>query len=422
MKNIKDEIIEEIWKPSRISPPYIVSNMGRVKDPDGQLVKPLLTNRGYYRFILKHPKLKGKRFISNHKLVVNEFEKNDSPETKKQINHKDGNKLNNAATNLEWSTGSHNVQHSLHNNLRSDNLRIKVKDLLLDRVYNFISINELHNNMSSEDSCTPGMYIPQDTILSYVHRTKLQPFNNRYVLELENGYVLTNKYNTVVINAYNHMDNKWYKFISFNHISLATGLKGNTVMDYVNSKPFAYYGGYTFTKLNKDIDTIGLKDVTPEQAKIDYDKILSIPLKLKHKGYVLYDYSKQQEYTFTTPLAAAEFIHTSARDIMVTVYRSIMDNRTWLVNGYGIKSLGSDIEWEPRNKEQIMNSKYGIKFDNPIFIVNGGEILFGCQALADRLGIMYGGLAQRVHTKKRLDSYMLYKNITVSVQRLKFEE
>ena len=34
MKNIKDEIIEEIWKPSRISIPFLVSNLGRVKDPN----------------------------------------------------------------------------------------------------------------------------------------------------------------------------------------------------------------------------------------------------------------------------------------------------------------------------------------------------------------------------------------------------
>ena len=43
--------------------------------------------------------------------------------------------------------------------------------------------------MASEDTCTPGMYIPQDTILSYVHRTKLQPFNNSAVSKTEEKLV-----------------------------------------------------------------------------------------------------------------------------------------------------------------------------------------------------------------------------------------
>lgn len=419
----KEETIEEIWTLSRISPPFLVSNLGRVKDPnkDNQLVLPRNGTRGYLRFIFNPKYLEGKKFISNHRIVANEFVVNDSPETKKQINHKDGNKLNNAATNLEWSTGSHNVQHSLHNNLRSDNLRIKVKDIIDNKVYKYISINDFHSNMESDTTNTPGMYIPQDTILSYVYRTQHQPYLGRYVIELEDGYVLNNKYNTVVINAYNHMDNKWYKFISFNHISLATGLKGNTVMDYVNSKPFAYYGGYTFTKLNKDINTIGLKDVTPEQAKLDYDKILSIPLKLKHKGYVLYDYLNKKEHIFTNPQEAGQFIHTSAKNIMTNVYRSIMNNRTWLVNGWGIKTLGSDLEWVVRDKEEIMNSKLGIKFDNPIFIVDG-ECVLGCRALADKINVIHNGIIQNINSKEKLDKYMAYKNVTVSVSRLKFEE
>lgn len=87
---------------------YEVSNHGRVKGPKG-LIKPKVSNNGYARTELWK---KGERWRPTiHRLVAQTFIEN--PENKPQVNHLDGNKLNNTVSNLEWCTAQENMLHAV---------------------------------------------------------------------------------------------------------------------------------------------------------------------------------------------------------------------------------------------------------------------------------------------------------------------
>ena len=65
------------------------------------------TPKGYLRvYLYKNGKRKHHKV---HRLVAHAFIPN--PESKGQINHKDGNKQNNSVTNLEWVTDEENKLH-----------------------------------------------------------------------------------------------------------------------------------------------------------------------------------------------------------------------------------------------------------------------------------------------------------------------
>ena len=93
---------------------YEISDLGNVKSTySNQLLKPSADKYGYVRF--SATKNKKQKTLRIHRLVAELFIPN--PNNLPQVNHLDGNKLNCAKSNLEWSTDSGNKLHAYANGL-----------------------------------------------------------------------------------------------------------------------------------------------------------------------------------------------------------------------------------------------------------------------------------------------------------------
>ena len=104
----------EVWKKVKDNRTYSVSSTGLVRnDKTGRVLKPWICSVGY--LTIKFGLYSKNKLV--HRLVATAFISN--PDNKPEVNHKDGNKLNNSISNLEWMTRSENIQHGFETGLIS---------------------------------------------------------------------------------------------------------------------------------------------------------------------------------------------------------------------------------------------------------------------------------------------------------------
>lgn len=152
--------MEEEWRRiSGFETNYMISNYGRLKSIDRDIYavrngKKIMLKHIHERIIpyfvdrdgyAKHNLYdrENKRGTTAHRLVMETF---GEPNLKGlQINHKDGDKLNNCITNLEWCTSKENINHAIIMGLRPDRFGEKAPNVKMKEA-DIIAIREMYKN------------------------------------------------------------------------------------------------------------------------------------------------------------------------------------------------------------------------------------------------------------------------------------
>lgn len=87
----------------------------------GKILKPTKAKNGYY--VYDFSKNGNGHIVYLHRIMGNLFVKNDDPEHKTFINHKDENKLNNLPDNLEWCTNEYNIAYGTARQKQGESLK-----------------------------------------------------------------------------------------------------------------------------------------------------------------------------------------------------------------------------------------------------------------------------------------------------------
>lgn len=161
-KEIIEDLEGEIWVHNS---GYEISNKGRIIGKKGKLLKYRENWCGYVQTHVTFDD--GFVARSVHRAIAHVFIPN--PNNYEDVNHKDGNKLNNCVENLEWVTHKENMIHKsevLGYMLGTDNPTNKLSDEQVLEIYNlckttdmrYKDIAEIYNVVPSQVSLIVGGY------------------------------------------------------------------------------------------------------------------------------------------------------------------------------------------------------------------------------------------------------------------------
>lgn len=106
-----------MYKVIKEYPNYAISESGTIINLKTKQIKSqYVGSTGYY--MVSFSKCNKSKPNRVHRLLATAFIPN--PNNKPHVNHKDGNKLNNCLTNLEWVTHKENMKHAFENGLANN--------------------------------------------------------------------------------------------------------------------------------------------------------------------------------------------------------------------------------------------------------------------------------------------------------------
>ena len=174
-------------------PSYGVSQEGEViRFSSGKILSKMWQGPKKYKYQAVRLGDQGK--ITNvkvHKLVADAWLPKTNPELT-QVNHRDGDKSNNNVSNLQWVTGSGNLQHAVQTGLKQKGEELYNSSLTDDQVHEICRL--LQDNLTVKD-IAERYGVTKDAIRkiragdTYFHIRSLYTINNNYISDFSESTV-----------------------------------------------------------------------------------------------------------------------------------------------------------------------------------------------------------------------------------------
>ena len=173
---------------------YEVSCHGKIRNKKTKRLLSQNLRNGYYSVCLYDPETDKKKTVNVHRIVAETFLSNPL----ENVNHINGNKMDNNLSNLEWVTSQQNARHALTNGLLKPHTR-KVNQFSLDGdfIATFDSITDAStktntNSKRISDVCKGKRkttnnfkweYVDNDNVIENVVGKEIQGYPNYLITE-----------------------------------------------------------------------------------------------------------------------------------------------------------------------------------------------------------------------------------------------
>lgn len=379
----------EIWLQLADAPSYSVSDLGRFKNNiTGQVLIQKIDKYGY-PCITYTDALGNKRFRTIHRIVAETFIP--FADFKLQVNHKDGNKLNNSLSNLEWVTVSENIIHSYENRLNTNTTHLTLIDLRTGKETFFRSLKDLSRKL--------GIY--SSTLSPLILNSHRNHILGRYAIRLKDEAFLDDRSNTVnfgkKVFIYDELSDICYEYPSVMLAAYKTGLR---CLSEITRSGKGYIRMLGYQAMHDTRFLTPVINLDREQTLEAREKYLLTPYNPRPDYYVVYDYYSKEEKKFQKLDEVVNYLNglntfenkIAKSTISYALHAGSSTNRTGIVRGYGVKDSNCVIDWTQYDEEVLISGRLGLAAPNAVYRVfeNGkSEILIGHKALCERIGYRY---------------------------------
>ena len=162
----------ENWRFIKENNDYMVSDHGRImslKKPQKKILSSSLLHNGYEAIYIYQKGIHAARYV--HRLVAETFIPN--PKKLPQVNHLDGNTLNNHVSNLAWCDAYDNLMHAIRTGLRPVNVPRSIPCAVTDESGTILPPYPSMKSMVKEEKLNSAQYSWLQLKLTHPERVRL---------------------------------------------------------------------------------------------------------------------------------------------------------------------------------------------------------------------------------------------------------